>query len=150
MRPETLRTVGWSTTAGAAFGLVGFAFVLLLDLVNPTFSADLDFVLSATVGVVLAGTVLWWRVVERPQIRTRRRAAAVGATVGFVAPTLAFALNPSVYGDNPNLAVDLLGGVIAAGILGGKGLLGTYGLPVFLGALTGWSLAGWVQALGPD
>lgn len=147
MRRETQQTIGWAATAGAAFGAVAFAIVLVLDLVNPTFTPDLDYVLSATIGAFLAGGVLWWRVIERPGILTRHRAAAVGATVGFVGPTLSFALNPSVYGDNPNVLVDVLGGIIAAGILGLQGLVGTYGLPIALGALTGWSLAGWIRAL---
>jgi len=78
---------------------------------------------------------------------TRRRGATVGAVVGFVGPTLAFALNPSVYGPNPNVALDVVGGIVAAGILGLSGHLSTYGLPVILGAVAGWSLAGWVAAL---
>lgn len=132
-------------TAGAAFGALGFALVVVLDLLNPTFSPDVEFVLSATAGAFLPGAILWWRVVERPGNRTRSRAAAIGAAVGLIAPTLAFALNPSVYGDNPNVVVDVVGGVIAAGILGARALLGTYGLPIGLGALTGWSFAGWVR-----
>lgn len=141
------RTLGWSVVAGAFYAFVAFGFVLTLDAVSTTFAPELDFVLSATAAAGLASGVLWWRAVERPGVRTRRRSAAVGATVGFASPVLAFALNPSVYGSNPNVAVDLLGGVLAAGVLGAQAHLSTFGLPVFLGALVGWSLAGWVAAV---
>lgn len=140
------RTLGWSLTAGAGFGAAAFALVVLFDLANPTFAPDADFVVTSTGAGLLAGSVLWWRAVERPGVLTRERAAAVGATVGFVGPTLTFAFNPSVYGDNPNVAVDVLGALVAAGVLGLQGLLHSYLLPVFLGAATGWSIAGWFRA----
>ena len=147
MQAESARTLGSSLSAGAFFGSIAFAFVVVLDAASTAFVAELDFVLSATAAAVLAGGVLWWRAVERHGECTRRRGATVGAVVGFVGPTLAFALNPSVYGPNPNVALDVVGGIVAAGILGLSGHLSTYGLPVILGAVAGWSLAGWVAAL---
>ncbi|MFC6953702.1 hypothetical protein [Halorubellus litoreus] len=141
------RTVGVSVAVGASYAVVAVAFVLTVDLSNPTFAPGVDFLLSTAVGTLLAGSVLWWRGAERPAVRTRRRSAAVGATVGFVAPTLAFAFNPSVYGSTPNLLLDLVGAVLAAGVLGLQAQLSTFGLPVFVGALTGWSLAGWLSFL---
>lgn|GEM_PF-1580167 len=147
MQAESARTLGSSLSAGAFFGSIAFAFVVVLDAASTAFVAELDFVLSATAAAVLAGGVLWWRAVERHGECTRRRGATVGAVVGFVGPTLAFALNPSVYGSNPNVALDVVGGIVAAGILGLSGHLSTYGLPVILGAVAGWSLAGWVAAL---
>lgn len=147
VHPDSARTLGWSLSAGAFFGAVAFAFVVLLDVASASFVAELDFVLSATGAAVLSGGVLWWRAVERHGECTRKRGAMVGAVVGFVGPTLAFALNPSVYGSNPNVALDVFAGVVAAGILGLSGHLATYGLPVVLGAVAGWSLAGWVAAL---
>jgi hypothetical protein len=147
VQAESARTLGSSLSAGAFFGSIAFAFVVVLDAASTAFVAELDFVLSATAAAVLAGGVLWWRAVERHGECTRRRGATVGAVVGFVGPTLAFALNPSVYGSNPNVALDVVGGIVAAGILGLSGHLSTYGLPVILGAVAGWSLAGWVAAL---
>lgn len=141
------RTVGVSVAVGASYAVVAVAFVLAVDLSNPTFAPGVDFVLSTAVGTLLAGSVLWWRAAERPAVATRRRSAAVGAAVGFVAPTLAFAFNPSVYGSTPNLLLDVLGAVVAAGVLGLQAHLSTFGLPVVLGALTGWSLAGWLAFL---
>ena len=150
MNEDDERTVGVSVAVGASYAAVAVALVLVVDLSNPTFAPGLDFVLSAGIGTLLAGGVLWWRGAERPGVRTRRRSAAVGASVGVVAPTLAFALNPSVYGSTPNLLLDVLGAVVAAGVLGLQAHLSTFGLPVVLGALTGWSLAGWLSVLGEN
>lgn len=147
MNEPQARTLGWSLAAGAFFAFVAFGFVLGADALSTAFAPAFDFVLSATAATGLAGATLWWRAAEVPGVRTRRRGAAVGAAVGFVAPVLAFALNPSVYGSTPNLAVDLLGGVLAAGVLGAQAHLSTFGGPVVLGALAGWSLAGWVAAV---
>jgi hypothetical protein len=146
VQPAAKRTLGWSLTAGAGFGAVAFALVVLFDLANPTFAPDADFVVSSAWAGLLAGSILWWRAVERPGVLTRTRAVKVGATVGFVGPTLAFAFNPSVYGDNPNVAVDVLGALVAAGVLGLEGLLHSYLIPVVLGAVTGWSIVGWFSA----
>jgi len=140
----TADELGWSLAMGACYGVVGFATVLALDAATAAFAAPLDFVLSATVGVVLAATVLWWRAAERPGVRTRRRSAAVGAVVGLVSPTLAFALNPVVYGSAAGLPLRIASGVVAAAVLGLNGLLSTFGLTIVLGALTGWSTAGWI------
>jgi len=141
------RTVGWSVAAGAFLAFVAFGFVLAADALSTAFAPALDFVLSATAATALAGATLWWRAAEVPGVRTRRRGAAVGAVVGVLAPVLAFALNPSVYGSDPNPALDVLGGVLAAGVLGAQAHLSTYGLAVAIAALAGWSLAGWVAAV---
>lgn len=147
MNDAQARSLGWSLAAGAFHAFVAFGVVLASDAASTGFAPDLDFVLSATAATALASGGLWWGAVERPGVRTRRRSAAVGATVGVLAPILAFALNPSVYGSDPNPAVDVLAGLLAAGVLGAQAHLTTYGLPVFLGALVGWSLAGWVAAV---
>lgn len=147
MTGDDWRTVGVSVAVGASYAVVAVALVLVVDLSNPTFAPGLDFVLSAGVGTLLAGSALWWRGAERPGVRTRRRSATIGAGVGFVAPTLAFAFNPSVYGSTPNVLADVLGAVIAAGVLGLQAHVSTFGLAVALGALTGWSLAGWLSVL---
>jgi hypothetical protein len=146
----TSRTLGWSVAVGASYATVGVGLVFVVDLLNPTFAPELDFVLSAAAGTLLAGSVCWWRGAERVGVRTRRRSAVVGATVGFVSPTLAFALNPSVYGSSPNALVEVVGAVVAASILGLQAQLSTFGVPVALGALTGWSLGGWLGLLGNE
>ncbi len=138
------RATGVSAAVGASYAIVAVAFLFVLDLSNPSFAPGLDFVLSTALGAFLAGSACWWRAAERPGVRTRRRSAAVGATVGFVAPTLAFALNPSVYGSTPNLLLDVVGAVVAAGLLGLQAHVSTFGLPVLFGAAVGWSLAGWL------
>jgi hypothetical protein len=143
---DTANALGLSLVVGACYGVVAFGIVLVLDLLNPTFAPGGDFVASATGGAVVAGALLWWRGAERPGVRTRNRSTLVGAVVGVLGPTLAFALNPSVYGSSPNV-VDLLGGVIAAGVLGATGVASTYGAPVLVGALVGWSLGGWIGFL---
>jgi len=145
----TTRTVGWSVAVGASYAVVAVGLVFVVDLLNPTFAPGLDFVLSAAVGALLAGSVCWWRGAERVGVRTRRRSAVVGATVGFVSPTLAFALNPSVYG-SPSALVDVVGAIVAAGILGLQAHLSTFAAPVVLGALTGWSLSGWLALVRTD
>ncbi len=150
MNEDDERTVGLSVVVGASYAVVAVALVLVVDLSNPTFAPGLDFVLSAAAGTLTAGSVLWWRAAERPRVRTRRRSAAVGASVGLLAPTLAFAFNPSVYGSTPNLLLDVLGAVVAAGVLGLQAHLSTFGLPVVVGALTGWSLAGWLSFLAEN
>lgn len=150
MNEARTRTVGWSVAVGGSYAVVAVGLVFVVDLLNPTFAPGLDFVLSAAAGTLLAGSVCWWRGAERVAVRTRRRSAAVGATVGFVAPTLAFALNPSVYGSSSNALVDVVGAIVAAGILGLQAHLSTFAAPVALGAVTGWSLSGWVAALRSD
>ncbi|NHN40291.1 hypothetical protein G9C85_01400 [Halorubellus sp. JP-L1] len=147
MHEDTAHELGWSLAIGAWYAVVGFASVLAVGALSTAFVAPLDFVLSATAGVLLAATVLWWRGAERPGVRTRRRSAAVGAVVGLVSPTLAFALNPVVYGSSAGFLVRLASGVVAAGVLGLNALLATFGLTVVLGALTGWSTAGWISLL---
>lgn len=147
MNEPQARTLGWSLAAGAFFAFVAFGFVLGADALSTAFAPAFDFVLSATAATGLAGATLWWRAAEVPGVRTRRRGAAVGAAVGFVAPVLAFALNPSVYGSTANVLLDVVGALVAAGVLGVGALLSTYGLPVVLGAAVGWSLAGWVALL---
>lgn len=147
MQDETARTLGWALSAGAFFGAVAFALVLVLDLANGSFVADLEFVVSSTLAAVLAGSVLWWRAVERHGECTRRRGAAVGGVVGFVGPTLAFALNPSLYDWNSGIVIEVVGTVVGAGLLGFQGHLSTYGLLLVLGAITGWSFAGYAGAV---
>jgi hypothetical protein len=105
---------------------------------------------SSVVAAFVAGSILWWRALERPGALTRERAAGVGAAVGFVSPTVTWLFNPDVYGDNPNVLVDVIGAIVAAGVLGGRALIHTFGLPIVLGAVTGWSLAGWFLAFRPD
>lgn len=146
----TSRTLGWSVAVGASYAIVAVGLVFVVDLLNPTFAPELDFVLSAAGGTLLAGSVCWWRGAERVGVATRRRSAAVGATVGFVSPTLAFALNPSVYGSSSNALVDVAGAIVAAGILGLQAHLSTFAAPVAVGALTGWSLSGWLALLRTD
>ena len=150
MNEATTRTVGWSVVVGASYAVVAVGIVFVVDLLNPTFAPGLDFVLSAAAGTLLAGSACWWRGAERVGVRTRRRSAVVGATVGFVSPTLAFALNPSVYGSSPNPLVDVVAGIVAAGILGLQAHLSTFAAPVVLGALTGWSLSGWLALVRTD
>jgi O-antigen/teichoic acid export membrane protein len=135
---------------GASYAVVAVALVLVVDLLNPTFAPELDFVLSAAAGALLAGSACWWRGAERAAVTTRRRSAAVGAVVGFVSPTLAFALNPSLYGSSSNLLVEVVGGVVAAGILGLQAQVSTFAAPVAVGALAGWSLGGWLALLRTD
>ena len=147
MNGATSRTLGWSVAVGASYAVVAVALVLVVDLLNPTFAPELDFVLSAAAGALLAGTGCWWRGVERVAVTTRRRSAAAGAVVGFVSPALAFALNPSLYGSSSNRLVEVVAGVVAAGILGLQAQISTFAAPVALGALAGWSLGGWVALL---
>lgn len=149
MNDAVTRAVARSVVVGASYAAVGVALVLLVDLANPTFAPGLDFVLSAAAGTLLAGSVGWWRGAEPGDVRTRRRSAAVGATVGVVSPMLAFAFSPSVYGPSPT-AIDVVGAVVAAGLLGLQAQFSTFGVPVALGALTGWSLSGWLAFLGHD
>jgi hypothetical protein len=146
----TTRTAGWSVAVGVSYTIVAVGFVFVLDLLSPTFAPGLDFVLSAAAGTLLAGSGCWWRAAERIGVRTRRRSAAVGAVVGFVSPTVAFALNPSVYGSSSNAVVDVVGAIVAAGILGLQAHLSTFAAPVALGALTGWSLSGWLAFARTD
>lgn len=150
MNETTSRTLGWSVAVGASYAIVGVGLVFVVDLLNPTFAPDLDFVLSAAVGTLLAGSACWWRGAERVAVTTRRRSAAVGATTGFVSPTLAFALNPSVYGSSSNVLLDVVGAVVAASILGLQAHISTFAAPVAVGAFTGWSLSGWLALLRTD
>lgn len=150
MNEVTSRTAGWSVAVGASYAVVAVGLVFLVDLLNPTFAPGLDFVASAAAGALLAGSVCWWRGAERVGVRTRRRSAVVGATVGFVAPALAFALNPSVYGSSSNALADVVGAIVAAGILGLQAHLSTFAAPVAVGALAGWSLSGWLALLRTD
>lgn len=147
MNEDDERYFGVPVAVGAAYAVIAVAVVFVVDLSNPTFAPGLDFVLSAAGGAFLAGTACWWLAAERPGVRTRRRSALVGALVGVVAPTLAFALTPSVYGSTPNVLVDVLGALVAAGVLGLQAQVSTFGLPVAVGALAGWSLAGWLALL---